>query len=66
MKVPLLWDQLNRDPNVSSMGAFADKATRGGLLGNKVADFALIGGIMSALTGRSNMDRRRDNVRRTL
>ena len=50
-----------RDPNVSSMGAFADSATRGGLLG-RVADFAPIGGIMSALTGRSNMDRRRDNV----
>ena len=43
------------------MGAFADSATRGGLLG-RVADFAPIGGIMSALTGRSNMDRRRDNV----
>ena len=50
-----------RDPNVSSMGAFADSATRGGLLG-KVTDFGVIPNIVSRLTGQTPMDMRRENV----
>ena len=50
-----------RDPNVSSMGAFADSATRGGLLG-KVTDFGVIPNLVSRLTGQTPMDMRRENV----
>ena len=50
-----------RDPNVSSMGAFADSATRGGLPG-MVADFGIIPNVVSRITGQTPMDMRRENV----
>ena len=50
-----------RDPNVSSMGAFADSATRGGVLG-KVTDFGVIPDIVSRFTGQTPTDMRRENV----
>ena len=51
-----------RDPNVSSMGDFVDTATRGGVLG-KVTDYGIIPNVISAITGQTPMDMRRDSVR---
>jgi len=50
-----------RDPNVSSMGAFADSATRGGVLGT-ISDYGVLPNLVSRLTGQTPMDMRRENV----